>query len=148
MACFTKIQQRNGTNCEFEKICNFVVSNSIEKSHRNSVCPQYVCDKSQNARVCAKWQWNTLDWCYWIALPASSVVQSSNTVSCVSLSFRTPLCVLAIKPTAPKPALCLLQNQLCAVPKPAAPKPVLCLRSTCPTKTGFASALNLPFHFE
>ena len=29
------------------------------------------------------------------------------------------------KPTAPKPALCLLQNQLCAVPKPAAPKPAL-----------------------
>ena len=49
---------------------------------------------------------------------------------------------------APKPALCLLQNQLCAVPKPAAPKPALCLRSTCRTKTGFASALNLPFHFE
>ena len=41
-----------------------------------------------------------------------------------------------------------LQNRLCAVPKPAAPKPTLCLRSTCRTKTGFASALNLPFHFE
>ena len=79
------------------KICNFVVSNSIDKSHRNSVCPQFVCDKSQNARGCAKWQWNTLDWCYWIARPASPVVQSSNTVSCVSLSFRTPPCVLAIK---------------------------------------------------
>ena len=47
-----------------------------------------------------------------------------------------------------QPALCLLQNQLCAVPKPAAPKPALCLRSTCGTKTGFASTLNLPFHFE
>ena len=52
------------------------------------------------------------------------------------------------KPTAPKPALCLLQNQLCALPKPAAPKPALCLRSTYRTKSGFASALNLPFHFE
>ena len=51
------------------------------------------------------------------------------------------------KPTAQKPALFLLQNQLCAVPKPAAPKPALCLRSTCRTKTGFASALNLPFSF-
>ena len=79
------------------KICNIVVSNSIDKSHRNSVCPQYVCDESQNARGgCAKWQWNTLDWCYWIALTASPVMQSSNTVSCVSLPFRTPPCVLAI----------------------------------------------------
>ena len=52
------------------------------------------------------------------------------------------------KPTAPKPALCLLQNQLCVVLKPAAPKPALCLRSTCRTKTGFASALNLPFHLN
>ena len=47
--------------------------------------------------MCAKWQWNALDWCYWIALPALPVVQSSNTVSCVSLSFRTHPCVLAIK---------------------------------------------------
>ena len=46
--------------------------------------------------MCAKWQWNALDWCYWIALPASPVVQSSNTVSCVSLSFRTQPCALAI----------------------------------------------------
>ena len=52
------------------------------------------------------------------------------------------------KPTAPKPALCLLQNRLCAVPKPAAPKPALCLRSTCRNNTGFASALNLPFHLN
>ena len=52
------------------------------------------------------------------------------------------------KPTTPKRALCLLQNQLRTVPKPAAPKPALCLRSTCRTKTGFASAVNLPFHFE
>ena len=36
------------------------------------------------------------DWCYWIALPDSPVVQSSNTVSCVSLPFRTHPCVLAI----------------------------------------------------
>ena len=46
--------------------------------------------------VCAKWQGNALDWCYWIALPASPVVQSSNTVSCVSLSFHTHPRVLAI----------------------------------------------------
>ena len=83
------------------KICNytskFFVLNTLDKSHRNSVRAQYVCDKSENARVCAKWQWNKLDWCYWIALPASPVVQSSNTVSCVSLSFRTHPCVLTIK---------------------------------------------------
>ena len=47
--------------------------------------------------MCAKWQWNALDWCYWIAIPASLVVQSSNTVSCVSLSIRTHPCVLAVK---------------------------------------------------
>ena len=99
MACFTKTQQSNGTNCEFEKYVTrskFFVLNTLVKSHRNSVRAQYVCDKSKNARVCAKWQWNALDWCYWIALPASPVVQSSNTVSYVSLSFRTHPCVLAI----------------------------------------------------
>ena len=36
-----------------------------------------MCNKSENAWVCAKWQWNALDWCYWIVLPASPVVQSS-----------------------------------------------------------------------
>ena len=99
MACFTKNQQRNGTNCQFEKYVttsNYFVLNSLDKGHLNSVCTHYVCDKSENARVCAKWQWNALDWYYWIALPASPVVQSSNTVSCVSLSFRTHPCVLAI----------------------------------------------------
>ena len=92
MACFTKNQQRNGTNCQFEKYVttsNYFVLNSLDKGHLNSVCTHYLCDKSENARVCAKWQWNALDWCYWIALPASPVVQSSNTVSCFSLSFRT-----------------------------------------------------------
>ena len=99
MACFTKTQQRNRTNCDFEKYVttiNFHALKSLNKSHLNSVCTWYVCDKSEKARVCAKWQWNALDWCYWIALPASPVVQSSNTVSCISLSFRTHLCVLAI----------------------------------------------------
>ena len=73
MTCFTKTHQCNGTNCEFEKyvnMSNFFVLNSLDKSHLNSVCAQYVCDKSENARVCAKWQWNTLDCCYWIALLA------------------------------------------------------------------------------
>ena len=55
-----------------------------------------MCDKSENSWVCAKWQWNALDLCYWIALPALPVVQSSNTVSCVSLSFRTHPFVLAM----------------------------------------------------
>ena len=101
LTCFTKTQQRNGTNCEFEKhvtTSNVFVLNSLDKSYLNSVYTQYVCGKGENARVCAKWQWNVLDWCYWIALPASLVVHSSNTLSCVSLSFRTHPCVLAIKP--------------------------------------------------
>ena len=99
MAFFTKNQQRNGTNCQFEKYVttsNYFVLNSLDRGPLNSVCTHYVCDKSENARVCAKWQFNALNWCYWIALPASPVVQSSNTVSCVSLSFRTHPCVLAI----------------------------------------------------
>ena len=79
------IHQESATNCEFENYVTtskFFVLNSLDKSHLNSVRAQYICDK--------------LDWCYWIALPASAVVQSSNTVSCVSLSFRTHPCVLAI----------------------------------------------------
>ena len=56
-----------------KKLSNFVVSNSLGKHNLNSVWMQYVCDKSENAWVCA-----------------SPVVQSSNTVSCVSLSFCTP----------------------------------------------------------
>ena len=62
------------------KICYFVVSNSIDMSHRNSACRQYVCDKSQNARGCAKWQWNTLDWCYWTARLVRFTVISHNPV--------------------------------------------------------------------
>ena len=76
---------------------NYFVLNSLDKGHINSVCTHYVCDESENARVCAKWQWNALDWCYWIALSALPGVQSSNTVSCVSLSFRTHSCVLALE---------------------------------------------------
>ena len=79
------------------KITSFIVSNSLGKRHIYSVWTKYVCDKSENVQVCAKWQWNALDWCYWIALPASPVVQPSNTVSCVSLSFRTHPCVFAIE---------------------------------------------------
>ena len=101
MACFTKTQEHNGTNCEFEKYVTtikFLVLKSSDKSHLNSICTLYVCDKRENAWVCAKWLWNALDWCYWIAFPASPVVQSSNTVWCVSLSFRTHPCILAIEP--------------------------------------------------
>ena len=57
MACFTKTQQCNRTNCEFEKYVttsNLLVLKSLAKSHLNSVCTKYVCDKSENARVCAK----------------------------------------------------------------------------------------------
>ena len=51
------------------KICNYeqrFVLNSLDKSYLNSFCTQYVRDKNENGRVCAKWQWNALDWCYWI----------------------------------------------------------------------------------
>ena len=81
----------------------------------------------------------------------------------VNLPHQNRLCACA-KPTAPKPALCLLLNRLCACGKPAAPKPALrlclayhsktgfvpapklalCLCLTCRTKTGFAPRLNLP----
>ena len=94
MACFTKNQQRNGTNCQFEKYVttsNYFVFNSLDKGHLNSVCTHYVCDKSENARVCAKWQWNALDWCYWIALPASPVVQSSNSLVRFTVISHTPV---------------------------------------------------------
>ena len=64
----------------------------LNTSHLNSVCTQYVCDKSKNARVCLKWQWNALDWCYGIAPPASPVMQSSNTVSlCFTVISHTPM---------------------------------------------------------
>ena len=59
----------------------------------NSVWSRYICDKSKNVQGCARWQWNALDLCNWIALPASPVAQSSNTVSCVSMSCRTHPCV-------------------------------------------------------
>ena len=110
MACFTKAQQRNGINYEFEKYVTtnkFFVLNSLDKSNLNSDCTQCVCDKSENARVCAKWLWNALALCYWIAHPASPVMQSSNTISCVSLSFRTHPCVLAINSSASAMELCL-----------------------------------------
>ena len=99
MACFTKTQQRNGTNCEFEKYVttiNFFMLNQLDKSHLNSACIQCVCDKSEKARACAKWQRKSLDWCYRIAFPASPILQSCDTVSCVSQSFRAHPCVLAI----------------------------------------------------
>ena len=72
------------------------MSNSLNKSPLNSVCTQYVCAKSDNARVYSKWQWNALEWRYRIALQALLVMQSSNTVSCVSMSFRTHPCGLAM----------------------------------------------------
>ena len=64
MVCFTKTRQRNGTNCESETNLitrKLFLLNSLDKSRLNSVCAQYVCDKSENARACAKWPWNALD---------------------------------------------------------------------------------------
>ena len=96
MTCFTNIYQRNWANGEYEQ---FVIE--IYQTHQTRAisirCIQkHVCDKNENARVCAKWQWNALDCCYWIVQPVSSVVQSSNIVPCFSLPFRTNPCVLAI----------------------------------------------------
>ena len=54
--------------------------------------------------MCAKWQRKSLDWFYW------PVVQSSNTVSCVSLSFRTHVCVP--DGTKPLPEPMLIGHQL------------------------------------
>ena len=95
--------------CDYDKL---IVLNSSDKSHLCSICTQYVGDKSENALVCAKRQWNAIDWCYWIALPALPVMQPSNTVSCVSLSFWTYPCVLAIYPHD------LQRNQLRALSQP------------------------------
>ena len=54
----------------------FFVLNSLDKSHLDSVCTQYVCDKSENARVCVKWQRNALDWCYRRSRECNPVTQS------------------------------------------------------------------------
>ena len=61
--------------------------------------------------MCAKWQWNALDWCYWIAPTASPVVQSSNTVSCISLSFRTHPYVPALSSMCPQTNYSLVQRK-------------------------------------
>ena len=66
---------------KYKQLCRVKI---IRQAPSQFLWTQYVCDKSENAQMWAKWQWNTLDWCY------------SNTVSCVSLSFRTHPCVLAI----------------------------------------------------
>ena len=81
MACFTKIHQGNESNCEVKKYVTKSISNSLDKNHLISVYLWYVCDKRENARLCAKWSWNALDLCFHTAHPASPVVQSSETVS-------------------------------------------------------------------
>ena len=63
--------------------------NSLDKCHLNYVCTQYICDKGGNARGWAKWQWNALDWCNWIAPPASPVVQSSYSLESFSRFAHT-----------------------------------------------------------
>ena len=111
---------------------NFDVSNSLGKRHANSIGAQYVCDKSKTSRVCAKWQWNALDWCYWNALPASLVVQSSNTVSFVSLSFRTHPCILTML-MLPDVLLCILHHTTLTSPKSALTPCCLFPTTTCNT---------------
>ena len=93
---FLQVSSAQWNKLRMWKISNFVSPNSLSKCHLNSVWTKYLCDKSENVRVRTKWQWNALDWCYWIAFPASPVMQSSNTVWCISLSFRTHPCVLDI----------------------------------------------------
>ena len=55
-----------------------------------------MCDKSENIQVCVNRQWKALEWCHRNALLASMTVQSSNTVSCISLSIHIHPIVLAI----------------------------------------------------
>ena len=58
-----------GVVYKFNFDLNFWLVNSFWKiifpfdweRHLNSAWTQYVCDKSDNARVCAKWQWNARD---------------------------------------------------------------------------------------
>ena len=59
------------------KICN-------KKVYQINQYIKYVSDKNQNARVCAKWQWKAVDWCYWIAFLASPGV-------CFTVIWRTPV---------------------------------------------------------
>ena len=87
---FLVIQQAEVLLSFFVGVSNFAVSNSLGKRHLNSVWTRYVCDKCESVPVCAKWQWNALNWCYWIALPASPDVQSSNTVRFTVIS-HTPV---------------------------------------------------------
>ena len=50
---------------------------------------------SENARVCAKWQWNALDCVTGLHDRRSRECNPVTPVECVSLSFRTHTCVLA-----------------------------------------------------
>ena len=67
-----------------KEISSFNVSNSLGKRHVNSVLTQYVCDKNENARACAKWQWNALNWCYWIA---HTVISHTPVRSCYKIYY-------------------------------------------------------------
>ena len=63
----------------------------------------------------------------------------------LNLPHQNRLCAYA-KPTAPKPALCLLLNRLCACAKPTAPKPALYLlpnRLCIGTKPAFSFWINI-----
>ena len=54
-----------------------------------------LCLYSQNARVCAKWQWTARDCVTELHDRRSRECNPVTPVECVSLSFRTPPCVLA-----------------------------------------------------
>ena len=53
------------------------------------------CHYSENARVCAKWQWNARDCVTGLLDRRSRECNPVTPVECVSLSFRTHTCVLA-----------------------------------------------------
>ena len=54
-----------------------------------------ICLYSENARVCAKWQWNARDCVTGLHDRRSRECNPVTPVECVSLSFRTQPCVLA-----------------------------------------------------
>ena len=87
----------SATQCNKLRISNFVVSTLLDKRHLNSVRTQNVCDKTEDARVCTKWQWNVLDWCYWIALPAHTrAFYSENARGCAKWQWDARDCVTGL----------------------------------------------------
>ena len=64
---------------------------SLRRNNASAVVKYY----SENARVCAKWQWNARDCVTGLHDRRSRECNPVTPVKCVSLSFRTHTCVLA-----------------------------------------------------